>query len=85
WTGTFRDPRLSPPAVGGVSPENSLTGQLFQVDDVGSNLQSITIPYDDANLRFWRNTSVANLQPCRIEAVVNRFVPFVNEIVLGER
>lgn len=65
WTGTFRDPRLSPPAVGGGIPENALIGQMFQVDDVGqgSGLQSITIPYDDANLRFWRNTSVANLQP----------------------
>ena len=27
------------------------------------DLQAITVPYDDANLRFWRNTSVANLQP----------------------
>jgi hypothetical protein len=44
WTGTFRDPRLSPPAVGGGNPENSLTGQLFKVDDVGANLQSITVP-----------------------------------------
>ena len=26
WTGTFRDPRFSPPAIGGGSPENSLTG-----------------------------------------------------------
>ena len=35
WTGTFRDPRLSPPAVGGGVPENALIGQMFQVDDVG--------------------------------------------------
>ena len=42
WTGTFRDPRFSPPAIGGGSPENSLTGTIFQVDDVGANLQSIT-------------------------------------------
>ncbi|MBR0739354.1 DUF4082 domain-containing protein [Bradyrhizobium liaoningense] len=63
WTGTFRDPRFSPPAIGGGDPENSLTGTLFQVDDVGTSLGTITIPYEDADLRFWRNTSVADLQP----------------------
>ena len=65
WTGTFRDPRFSPPALGGGSPENALTGTIFQVDG-GVPLNSITIPYDDANLRFWRNTSVANLLPGQI-------------------
>ena len=29
WTGTWRDPRFSPPAQGGGAPENALTGQLF--------------------------------------------------------
>ncbi|WP_244426746.1 N,N-dimethylformamidase beta subunit family domain-containing protein, partial [Sinorhizobium sojae] len=62
WTGTYRDPRfVSPTAVGGGRPENALTGTMFQVDSYRSD--AITIPYDDANLRFWRNTSVANLQP----------------------
>jgi VCBS repeat-containing protein len=76
WTGTFRDPRLSPPAVGGGSPENSLTGQLFKVDDVGTNLQSITVPYDDANLRFWRNTSVANLQPGQTATLTKNYLGY---------
>ncbi|NKM36058.1 DUF4082 domain-containing protein, partial [Rhizobium laguerreae] len=76
WTGTFRDPRLSPPAVGGGNPENSLTGQLFKVDDVGSNLQAITIPYDDANLRFWRNTSVANLQPGQTATLTKNYLGY---------
>ena len=31
WTGTWLDPRFSPPADGG-HPENALTGQLFDVD-----------------------------------------------------
>ena len=31
WTGTWRDPRFSPPADGG-RPENALTGQLFTVN-----------------------------------------------------
>ncbi|PDS61940.1 adhesin, partial [Rhizobium anhuiense] len=76
WTGTFRDPRLSPPAIGGGNPENSLTGQLFKVDDVGSNLQAITIPYDDANLRFWRNTSVANLQPGQTATLTKNYLGY---------
>jgi VCBS repeat-containing protein len=80
WTGTFRDPRLSPPAVGGGSPENALIGQMFQVDDVGADngdaLQAITIPYDDANLRFWRNTSVANLQPGQTETLTKNYLGY---------
>ncbi|KWV60093.1 adhesin, partial [Rhizobium altiplani] len=76
WTGTFRDPRLSPPAIGGGNPENSLTGQLFMVDDVGSNLQAITIPYDDANLRFWRSTSVANLQPGQTATLTKNYLGY---------
>ncbi|WP_409334744.1 DUF4082 domain-containing protein [Bradyrhizobium neotropicale] len=76
WTGTFRDPRFSPPAIGGGNPENSLTGQLFDVDDVGSNLQSIQIPYADANLRFWRNTSVANLQPGQTASLVQNYLGY---------
>ena len=41
WTGTWRDPRFSPPADGG-RPENALTGQLFRVND--GNTTSITVP-----------------------------------------
>jgi methionine-rich copper-binding protein CopC len=62
WTGTFMDPRFSPPADGG-RPQNQLTGQLFTVNrgpsDVGT---PFTVPYSDSQLRFWRNTSVASLQ-----------------------
>ncbi|MBB3312411.1 VCBS repeat-containing protein [Rhizobium sp. BK196] len=76
WTGTFRDPRLSPPAIGGGNPENSLTGQLFKVDDVGSNLGAITVGYDDANLRFWRNTSVANLQPGQTATLTKNYLGY---------
>ncbi|MBY5455909.1 DUF4082 domain-containing protein, partial [Rhizobium leguminosarum] len=76
WTGTFRDPRLSPPAIGGGNPENSLTGQLFKVDDVGGNLGSIKVAYDDANLRFWRNTSVANLQPGQTATLTKNYLGY---------
>lgn len=63
WTGTWRDARFSPPADGG-RPENSLTGTLFMVNGPGGDNNgtlSIKVPYADAQMRFWRNTSVANL------------------------
>ncbi len=57
WTGTWMDPRFSPPADGG-RPQNGLTGQLF---DVNSGTTDITVPASYAKLRFWRNTRVASL------------------------
>ena len=61
WTGTWRDPRFSPPADGG-RPENALTGQLFRVNGFGADNDalSIQIPAADGKMRFWRNTAVAN-------------------------
>jgi hypothetical protein len=58
WTGAWYDPRFSPPADGG-KPQNALTGQLWTVN-VGTG--AIAVPAQYANLRFWRNTSVAALQ-----------------------
>ncbi len=59
WTGTWRDPRFSPPDDGG-RPENSLTGTIFTVNCCTYQL---TVPADFSALRFWRNTSVASLPP----------------------
>jgi hypothetical protein len=59
WTGTWRDPRFSPPADGG-RPENSLTGTMFRVN---SGSSAIRVPASEGKLRFWRNTSVATLAP----------------------
>ena len=53
WTGTWRDPRFSPPADGG-RPENALTGQSFIVN---SGTSDITVPAAYRNLRLWRNTA----------------------------
>jgi hypothetical protein len=61
WTGTWRDPRFSPPADGG-RPENALTGTLFRMNDSGTSY-AITVPASYGKMRFWRNTSVANLAP----------------------
>ncbi len=59
WTGTWRDPRFSPPADGG-RPENGLTGTSFVVN---SGDAAIEVPAADGKLRLWRNTSVASLAP----------------------
>ena len=58
WTGTWRDPRFSPPADGG-RPENALTGPIFTVNDGATT--SITVPEADGKMRFWRNTTIASL------------------------
>ena len=55
WTGSWRDPRFSPPADG--LPENALTGQYWLVDAFRTD--AIQVPYPMTLLRFWRNTAVA--------------------------
>ncbi|MCA9131931.1 MAG: hypothetical protein KDA45_02200, partial [Planctomycetales bacterium] len=70
WTGTWRDGRFSPPADGGL-PENALTGQIFTVNrgpggDTGTPFE---VPAEYADLRFWRDTRVANLQPGTIATI----------------
>jgi Domain of unknown function (DUF4082)/Bacterial Ig-like domain len=57
WTGTWRDPRFSPPADGG-RPENGLTGTLFMVNCCMTDMEVDAV---DGQMRFWRNTRVANL------------------------
>ena len=56
WTGTWRDPRFSPPADGG-RPENALTGQIFGVNAGATS--AIRVPAADGKMRFWRNTPIA--------------------------
>ncbi len=64
WTGTWRDPRFSPPADGG-RPENAVTGTLFTVNwgGPGSERWAIKVPQTFASRPFWRNTRVATLAP----------------------
>lgn len=68
WTGTWRDPRFSPPADGG-RPENALTGTIFMVN--GPQTDSIDVPANDGKMRFWRNTSIANLAPGQTATLPN--------------
>jgi hypothetical protein len=65
WTGTWRDPRFSPPSDGG-RPENALSGQMFMVNCCSSASPpslGMKVPYADGQMRFWRNTSIAYLGP----------------------
>ena len=67
WTGTWRDPRFSPPADGG-RPENALSGTIFMNNDTGLPY-SITVPEADGKMRLWRNTSIAALAPGQTAAL----------------
>ena len=58
WTGTWIDPRFSPPANGG-RPENALTGQLFLVN---AGTSDITVPSQYSRDRLWRGTAAAALK-----------------------
>ncbi|WP_250286526.1 DUF4082 domain-containing protein [Frankia sp. CiP1_Cm_nod2] len=60
WTGTWRDPRYSPPSNGG-RPENELQGTLYMVDPPTDF--AMKIPAAFSKLRFWRNTAVASAAP----------------------
>jgi methionine-rich copper-binding protein CopC len=57
WTGTWRDPTLSPPSDGG-RPENAVTGTLFMVN--GYRADAMQVPASYGRNRFWRNTSIAS-------------------------
>ena len=63
WTGTWRDPRFSPPSDGG-RPENSLTGTWFKVNCCEAS--AIQVPAAQGKLRFWRNTAFASLAPGQV-------------------
>ena len=58
WTGTWRDPRFSPPSDGG-RPENALLGQLFTVN--AHREDPMLIPASEGKMRFWRNTGIDTL------------------------
>ncbi|HQC93540.1 MAG TPA: DUF4082 domain-containing protein, partial [Microbacteriaceae bacterium] len=55
WTGTWRDPRFAGAAQGGHSPENSLTGTMYMVNDV---YLPVTVNSDEGKYRLWRNSGL---------------------------
>ena len=58
WTGTWRDPRFSPPYDGGL-PENAVTGTIYYVDAFRND--SMLVSAAEGKLRFWRNTGIDTL------------------------
>jgi hypothetical protein len=60
WTGSWRDPRFSPPADGG-RPENALTGLMADGNEAPA--AALEVPASMRSFRLWRNTSVASLAP----------------------
>ncbi|MDB5567130.1 N,N-dimethylformamidase beta subunit family domain-containing protein, partial [Caballeronia mineralivorans] len=68
WSGTQLDPNgtsnggaglFRDPVYGPGTPENSLSGTIFTVDDIGT-LDNISVPASMSQLRFWTNTTVAS-------------------------
>jgi len=62
WTGLWRDgcgPTYDPNTNGACRPENALTGQISWDGAIGV----IQVPDTFKDLRFWRNTSIATLNP----------------------
>ncbi|MGW4637532.1 DUF4082 domain-containing protein [Sphaerisporangium sp. NPDC004334] len=78
WTGSWRDPRFSPPSNGG-RPENSMTGTLFMVNGTVNDPMVVTSQY--SQMRFWRNTAVANLQPGQSVTFANGVLGYEWDVV----
>ena len=76
WTGTWRDARFSPPSDGG-RPENALSGTMYECNATSNDIGiSLNVPASDANLRFWRNTSVANLKSGQVATLGDSVVGY---------
>ncbi|XVS67615.1 N,N-dimethylformamidase beta subunit family domain-containing protein [Actinosynnema sp. CA-299493] len=58
WTGTWRDPRRSPPQDGG-RPENALLGNLFAVN--GRRDDHLQVPAAYGRMRLWRHTDLQGM------------------------
>jgi hypothetical protein len=69
FTGTWRDPRFRTGADP-VKPENGLTGTLFEVN--GTKHRPLLVPYGESQLRQWRNSSVAQTQPCEVAVAAEK-------------
>ena len=72
WTGTWRDPRFSPPGDGG-RPENALTGTIFTMNCCAIDMQ---VGANDGKMRFWRNTRVANLTGAQTTTVGDNLIGY---------
>ena len=73
WTGSWRDPRFSPPSDGG-RPENSLTGQLYAIDAFRND--PMYVSSTEGKERFWRNTGIDTLPAGQSRAITSRRTGF---------
>ncbi len=69
WTGTWRDPRFSPPSDGG-RPENGLSGTIFSVN-ASQPTDRITVPFAYSSHWFWSHTGVDALASGGTASLVN--------------
>ena len=75
WTGLWRDSLFR--SIGDHLPENGLTGTLYMVDwDAEDPLHTVQIPYEFSDLRIWRNTSIANLQPGQTASLAGEYLGY---------
>ena len=75
WTGLWRDSLFR--SLGDHVPENALLGTLYMVDwDEADPLHTIDIPYEFSDLRIWRDTSVADLQPGEIASLGGEYLGY---------
>ena len=59
WTGTWSDPN----ATENLLAPNALKGNIFGVLQTDPYLSNITVPFEQSQLRFWRNTRIDDTQP----------------------
>src|SRR5207248_776730 len=75
WTGSWRDPKGS--AKDGNRPENAMSGTMYMADRTNVDIGiPMNVPASDANLRFWRDTSVAQLQTGQTATLGDRIVGY---------
>ncbi len=78
WTGTWRDPRFSPPSDGG-RPENALQGTFWLVNcctDSSTADYTIQVPAEEGRMRLWRNTGLQNQASGQVTSLVPGLLGF---------
>ena len=78
WTGTWRDPRFSPPADGG-QPENGLMGTIWLVNccsDTSTSSYTIQVPAAEGKMRLWRNTGLQSLSAGQVVSLAPGLLGF---------
>ena len=78
WTGTWRDPRFSPPADGG-RPENALQGTFWVVNCCNDQTMfsyTIKVPAEMGRMRLWRNTSLQSLSAGQVASLTPGILGF---------